>query len=1173
MSASGSLKPGQVVLGRYALGEHLGKGAFGTVWLADDRTLRRRVALKFVEPHKLAQLRDEAATLAQLDHPNIVKVWDVSLDPEAPALIMEYVEGESLRARMVREGVLAVEDAVGIACSVLGALDHAHGKGILHRDIKPENILLSGDGLTKLGDFGLGKMTEAEISLVRLNYPELERGDKSVAGTLAYMAPEQMEGAEDARSDVYSVGVLLYELLVGERPMGVFDPPAAENPAVSPEVNDAVLRALQMRPDRRYQSAGEMAEALGVAPAESWMVVGEPATPESPEERMRKALRAALADGTVSSDERIEVERLRRELGLSTEVARRLLEEARAETAAAGGDTSASGAGNAVKGGDSRQGGVAVERETHLRRLLRIDPADASARRELGLLLVTSNPSQAERLLRESVTDPVSDAEAGRALAECCTAQGRHGEALALCRSLASSERTPESIAEFLESMACAGKAYLESGDVERAASLLSELEELEAPSALTEGLCAGLRLAHQSALRERALDALAAGDLALARKSIDEFEDLAGPPDLVDDLTSRLRDATEASSEVLVEQAMEATSESVLVEVEEELVRLRQVADSQTIGRGAEVAVAEARLRLAVARVREAMASPGQARLPEALEHLRCLPGGRSLANELEADAEELRRRAVGALTQGFGQALDRRDLASAEAVVEALRAWGCPDELLPGWEARLSVVRTAQEAHDALAAGDLRSARVQIDELAHLGAPSPLVDDLMAQLEREVGKAEKLLLAQAETAASLLALERVERCLADLRSLVGDEAACPGVAGAVVATRVRLWVERSRAAMQSPGQPNLEKALEGLRSIPAGADLAVGLATEARRVRERAIECLIGDWSLTDLLELRDPPKSHDRTACLLEWGRRSEELSLSLLFMDSVPSRSALDRLVLALGSACAEAVRQRRLEDASNMIHELRSLWAEPSMVEQLASTVRTGYLEEGYAAVAQDDLVGATQALVALCAVPTPLSVTCSFAQSVLLASEHQLEAEEQESPDAEEPSEVEDAAADRLQCVDRLAVCPSRRERLLATRGARRRELVRAELRGGFKDHSGQAVSSHGPEETPNAALEGAVAWGLERDGRWDEAIGVRLRLAVSERTPGSRARLARCLARAVRSFADDPWEGTSACQWLAAVVDAWGGLSRALLLSPSDDGGSVGGGYGLEAL
>ncbi len=319
MSASGSLKPGQVVLGRYALGEHLGKGAFGTVWLADDRTLRRRVALKFVEPHKLAQLRDEAATLAQLDHPNIVKVWDVSLDPEAPALIMEYVEGESLRARMVREGVLAVEDAVGIACSVLGALDHAHGKGILHRDIKPENILLSGDGLTKLGDFGLGKMTEAEISLVRLNYPELERGDKSVAGTLAYMAPEQMEGAEDARSDVYSVGVLLYELLVGERPVGVFDPPAAENPAVSPEVNDAILRALQRRPDRRYQSAIEMAEALGVASDSSGGGSGE--------DHFRRMARLAFADGTLSDDERRQLEEAARELRLTTEQATRIARE------------------------------------------------------------------------------------------------------------------------------------------------------------------------------------------------------------------------------------------------------------------------------------------------------------------------------------------------------------------------------------------------------------------------------------------------------------------------------------------------------------------------------------------------------------------------------------------------------------------------------------------------------------------------------------------------------------------------------------------------------------------------------------------------------------------------------------------------------------------------------
>ncbi len=122
MSASGSLKPGQVVLGRYALGEHLGKGAFGTVWLADDRPLGRRVALKF-EPHKLAQLQDEAKTLAQLDHPNIVKALGTCPSTcEAPALIMEDAEGESLRARMVREGVLAVEDAVGIACSVLGAL-------------------------------------------------------------------------------------------------------------------------------------------------------------------------------------------------------------------------------------------------------------------------------------------------------------------------------------------------------------------------------------------------------------------------------------------------------------------------------------------------------------------------------------------------------------------------------------------------------------------------------------------------------------------------------------------------------------------------------------------------------------------------------------------------------------------------------------------------------------------------------------------------------------------------------------------------------------------------------------------------------------------------------------------------------------------------------------------
>ncbi len=541
MSASGSLKPGQVVLGRYALGEHLGKGAFGTVWLADDRTLRRRVALKFVEPHKLAQLRDEAATLAQLDHPNIVKVWDVSLDPEAPALIMEYVEGESLRARMVREGVLAVEDAVGIACSVLGALDHAHGKGILHRDIKPENILLSGDGLTKLGDFGLGKMTEAEISLLTSRSVLSKGSDTSVAGTLAYMSPEQMVGAEDTRSDVYSVGVLLYELLVGKRPIGRFKDPSAANPQVLAHQDEAIIRALEVEAEDRWPSAAEMLSALSLPV--------DPGSGASAEEQVRRMARVALADGTLSDDERRQLEEAARDLGLSPEQAVNIAREEsiRAEAASVEGDASASGAASAVEG-ESRQEGVAVEREAHLRRLLRIDPDNAAARRELGLLLVSSDPSEAEELLRGLAREPGSDPAVGRALAECHMALGRYEEALALRRTLASSAGTPEYVDELLECMARAGEAYLAAGDPERAASLLSELEDLDAPSALTAELLRGVEAARQSAL-DAAWSAIETRAWALAEERMETCATLGAGAAQVQDLRRQWAEARAASA------------------------------------------------------------------------------------------------------------------------------------------------------------------------------------------------------------------------------------------------------------------------------------------------------------------------------------------------------------------------------------------------------------------------------------------------------------------------------------------------------------------------------------------------------------------------------------------------------------------------------------------------
>ncbi len=282
---------GQTVLGRYQLVRFRGRGAFGEVWEAEDTALRRRVALKFVEPHKLAQLRDEAATLAQLDHPNIVKVWDVSLDPSAPTLVMEYIGGESLRERVAREPAVTVDESVGIACSVLSALDHAHGKGILHRDIKPENILLSGDGLTKLGDFGLGRMTEAEISLLTSRSVLSGGSDVSVAGTLRYMAPEQEEGREEERSDVYSVGVLLYEMLTDRVPRGRVKDPSALNPSIPEFLEDAILRALEPEVEDRWPSAAEMLAAVSSAKGGA----AEAGVPLVARQPSRLPLRAAVA--------------------------------------------------------------------------------------------------------------------------------------------------------------------------------------------------------------------------------------------------------------------------------------------------------------------------------------------------------------------------------------------------------------------------------------------------------------------------------------------------------------------------------------------------------------------------------------------------------------------------------------------------------------------------------------------------------------------------------------------------------------------------------------------------------------------------------------------------------------------------------------------------------------
>ena len=264
---------------RYRIERELGAGGMATVYLAHDVRHDRRVAVKVLRPELSAivggeRFLAEIKTTANLQHPHILSLFDSGEAGGLVFYVMPYVEGESLRDRLHREHQLPVEDAVRIASEVAAALDYAHRHGVVHRDIKPENILLH-DGSAMVADFGIAlamsrseggtRMTETGMSL----------------GTPHYMAPEQAMGEREitARSDVYALGCVLYEMLVGEPP---FNGPTAqaiiarvmtEEPrsltlqrkTIPPHVEAAVRRALQKLPADRFATAAQFAEALANA--------------------------------------------------------------------------------------------------------------------------------------------------------------------------------------------------------------------------------------------------------------------------------------------------------------------------------------------------------------------------------------------------------------------------------------------------------------------------------------------------------------------------------------------------------------------------------------------------------------------------------------------------------------------------------------------------------------------------------------------------------------------------------------------------------------------------------------------------------------------------------------------------------------------------------------------
>ncbi len=249
----------------YRIESIIGRGGMGAVYKAHQLSLGRSVAVKILAPNLLdnrqflERFHREADALSRLSHPNVVSVIDRGAVEGHPYLVMEYVEGTSLRAVM-REGAMRSVEALRIVSSVLSALDHAHENGIVHRDIKPENVLLAAGGIVKVADFGLSRLVgpQENTRLTRTNL---------VLGTYEYMSPEQRERASeaDSRSDVFATGVVLYEMLTGELPIGRFALPSRRFPDQCDSRIDGIIeRSLDKEPDRRYQRASEMANAVSL---------------------------------------------------------------------------------------------------------------------------------------------------------------------------------------------------------------------------------------------------------------------------------------------------------------------------------------------------------------------------------------------------------------------------------------------------------------------------------------------------------------------------------------------------------------------------------------------------------------------------------------------------------------------------------------------------------------------------------------------------------------------------------------------------------------------------------------------------------------------------------------------------------------------------------------------
>ncbi|HEY6928288.1 MAG TPA: serine/threonine-protein kinase, partial [Thermoanaerobaculia bacterium] len=265
-------------LGRYEVLSELGKGAMGVVYLAKDPVIGRMVAIKTIrmtnvgdDDSESREFRErfirEAQTAGILSHPNIVTIHDIGEDPETQTsfIAMEYIEGKNLKSLLAEKAHFSYDQIADMIAQVAEAIDYAHRKGIIHRDIKPANIIITTDEKVKITDFGIAKVASSNLTTTG-----------QFLGTPNYMSPEQVSGAPvDGRSDIFSLGVVLYELLTKRKPFQGenltaisykivhedFTPPAELSRDVPPEFNPIVARAMAKDPWNRYQRGKDMALA------------------------------------------------------------------------------------------------------------------------------------------------------------------------------------------------------------------------------------------------------------------------------------------------------------------------------------------------------------------------------------------------------------------------------------------------------------------------------------------------------------------------------------------------------------------------------------------------------------------------------------------------------------------------------------------------------------------------------------------------------------------------------------------------------------------------------------------------------------------------------------------------------------------------------------------------